>query len=117
MARTNKAAVAEAATPTVSVSNVNDLQVIIKPIVTEKTMKLMQDQNKITLKVVRSANAVQVKNAFQALFNKKVEKVNMMNVRAKSKKVGRFEGMTSAYKKAIVTLKKGEALDLFNQGK
>ena len=117
MARTKKSTAAEAATPTVSVSNVADLQVIIKPIVTEKTMKLMQEQNKITLKVVPSANAIQVKNAFQVLFNKKVEKVNMMNVRSKSKRVGRFEGMTSAYKKAIVTLKKGEALDLFNQGK
>lgn len=116
MARTKKAAV-EQATPKVSVADVRDLQIIIKPIVTEKTMKLMQDQNKITLKVIPSANAIQVKNAFVALFNKKVEKVNMMNVRAKDKRVGKFEGKTSAYKKAIVTLKKGEALDLFNQGK
>jgi large subunit ribosomal protein L23 len=98
-------------------NNLSDLGVIIKPIVTEKSMKLMQDQNKITLRVAKDANATQIKLAFQNLFNKKVEKVNIINVRSKPKRVGRFDGFTSAYKKAIITLKKGEALDLFNQDK
>ena len=95
----------------------HDFDVIVAPIVTEKSMNLTQTQNKITLKVKKEANALEIKRAFEAIFNKKVEKVNIVNVRRQAKRVGRYSGFTSAYKKAIITLKKGETLDLFKDEK
>ncbi len=117
MARTKKTAekVVERSFPTPTVA---DLSIIIRPIVTEKSMMLQEKENKITLKVRKDANALQIKNAFQALFNKKVEKVNVANVRGKEKRVGRFKaGLTSSYKKAIIKLADGESLDLFKNEK
>jgi len=96
------------------VSN-HDFDVIIAPIVTEKTMKLLQEENKITLKVKKDANKIEIKNAFEAIFNVHVEKINVMNVRPTKKRVGRYTGTVSGYKKAIVKLAAGEALDLFRE--
>ena len=89
--------------------------VIIAPIVTEKTMKLLQEENKITLKVKKDANKIEIKNAFEAIFNVHVEKINVINVRPQAKRVGRYTGKVSGYKKAIVKLAAGEALDLFRE--
>ena len=96
------------------VSN-HDFDVIIEPIVTEKTMKLLQEENKITLKVKKDANKIEIKNAFEAIFNVHVEKINVINVRPTKKRVGRYTGTVSGYKKAIVKLAAGEALDLFKE--
>ena len=96
------------------VSN-HDFDVIIEPIVTEKTMKLLQEENKITLKVKKDANKIEIKNAFEAIFNVHVEKINVINVRPQAKRVGRYTGKVSGYKKAIVKLAAGEALDLFRE--
>lgn len=94
---------------------IHDFSVISTPVITEKSMKLMQEGNKIVLKVAKDANADEIKNAFEAIFGKKVEKINTVNVRAKAKRMGRFEGKTSAYKKAYIKLAKGESLDLFQE--
>ena len=96
------------------VSN-HDFDVIIAQIVTEKTMKLLQEENKITLKVKKDANKIEIKNAFEAIFNVHVEKINVINVRPQAKRVGRYTGKVSGYKKAIVKLAAGEALDLFKE--
>ena len=96
------------------VSN-HDFDVIIAPIVTEKTMKLLQEENKITLRVKKDANKIEIKNAFEAIFNVHVEKINVINVRPQAKRVGRYTGKVSGYKKAIVKLAAGEALDLFKE--
>lgn len=93
----------------------HDFDVIIAPIVTEKTMRLLQEENKITLKVKKDANKIEIKNAFEAIFNVHVEKINVMNVRPQAKRVGRYTGKVSGYKKAIVKLAAGEALDLFKE--
>ena len=71
---------------------IHDFSVISVPVITEKSMKLMQEGNKIVLKVAKDANADEIKNAFESIFGKKVEKVNTVNVRAKAKRMGRFEG-------------------------
>lgn len=105
------------ATAKFPVATARDFSVIIAPIVTEKSMNLTQTLNKITLKVKKDANSTEIKNAFEAIFNKKVEKVNIINVRSRAKRVGRFSGFTSPYKKAILKLAKGETLDLFNEEK
>ena len=95
--------------------NNHDFDVIIEPIITEKTMKLLQEENKITLKVKKDANKIEIKNAFEAIFNVHVEKINVINVRPQAKRVGRYTGKVSGYKKAIVKLAAGEALDLFKE--
>lgn len=91
------------------------LDVIIAPVVTEKTMKLQQEENKVTVKVSPKANKTEVKIAFESIFNVKVVDVNIVNVRAKAKRVGRYEGKVSSYKKAIVTLSPEENLNLMAQ--
>ncbi len=96
---------------------VHDYEVVKSPLVTEKSMQLMQAGNKIVIKVAKEANATDIKKAFEAIFNRKVEKVNTVNVRAKDKKMGRYEGLTSPYKKAIIKLAPGETLDLFTEEK
>ncbi len=89
--------------------------IILKPVVTEKSMKLTQEQNKITVKVSAKANKNEIKDAFEAIFAVKVAKVNVVNVRPKAKRVGRYEGKVSGYKKAIVKLAEGQSLDLYSE--
>lgn len=86
-------------------------EVIIRPVFTEKAMNIKESENKIVVEVARNANKIEIKNAFEKLFDVKVEKVATVNVRPKKKRMGRFEGKTRSWKKAIITLKKGEKLD------
>ena len=78
--------------------------VIIKPIITERSMDDAQNR-KYTFKVAREANKTEVKRALEEIFDIEIANVNIMNVRGKKKRQGRNVGMTSASKKAIVTLK------------
>ena len=95
---------------------VADFEVIDAPHITEKTMALMQNANKVTVKVAASANKIEIKNAFQRLFQVKVVDVKVLNQRAKSTtRGGRYAGKISGYKKAVVTIAEGEALDLFKE--
>ena len=86
--------------------------IIIAPIVTEKTAKISADGKKVVLKVDKNTNKVQIKQAVEQAFDVKVDKVNTINVRPKKKRIGRYEGATKAYKKAIITLAEGSKLDL-----
>ena len=74
---------------------------------------LRESQQKYEFAVHRSANKIEVKNAVERALNVKVVHVNMMRVRGKVKRLGRFSGRTPDWKKAIVTLKPGQKLDLF----
>ena len=85
---------------------------IIKPILSEETMKNMETLNKITVQVSKSSNKVEIKDAFEAIFGVKVKQVNVSNVRAKDKRVGKYSGKTSSYKKAVITLAEGQSLEL-----
>lgn len=89
-------------------------QVIKKPILTEKSYIGMED-GKYTFEVDRKANKTQVKKAFETIFEVKVEKVNIVNLPGKKKRVGKYEGKTSPVKKAIIKLKEGETLEIFGQ--
>lgn len=91
-------------------SNARD--VIVRPLITEKTMKLQAEDNKVTFEVARSANKTQVKQAIEEIFKVKVEKVNIVNVRPKAKRVGKYSGTTSAKRKAIVKLAAGNKIEL-----
>ena len=88
------------------------LDVIIAPVVTEKSMKLQQEENKVTVKVAPKANKTEIKIAFESIFNVKVVDVNIINVLPRAKRVGRYEGKVSGYKKAIVTLSADENLNV-----
>ena len=79
--------------------------VIIKPVISEQSMDIAPDK-KYTFKVHPDANKTEVKRAVEEIFDVEVDKVNIMNVKGKKKRMGRFEGKTSASKKAIVTLTK-----------
>ena len=89
--------------------------VLKKPILTEKSLRLMDEGNKYTFDVDVRCNKVEIKEAVEKLFNVKVEKVNVMNIRPKTKRVGRYEGKTNRRKKAIVKLAEGNKIDLFGE--
>ena len=90
----------------------NKFDVLIRPIITEKTTLLMQE-NKYTFQVPLNANKVEIRKAVEFIFNVKVEKVATIRVLGKTKRMGRTMGKRSDYKKAIVTLKAGESIELF----
>ncbi|MGN0642612.1 MAG: 50S ribosomal protein L23 [Huintestinicola sp.] len=77
--------------------------IIIKPIITEKSMSGLQDK-KYTFKVAKNANKIEIAKACEELFGVEVASVNTMNCRGRAKRVGLNRGTTPAWKKAIVTL-------------
>ncbi len=91
----------------------NARDIIIRPIVTEKTMKLMDADNKVTFEVAKDTNKTAVRQAIEEIYNIKPVSVNIVNVHPKTKRVGKYVGKTSAYKKAIVKLPEGKDIDLF----
>ena len=87
--------------------------IILKPVISEKSMSDVQDR-KYTFKVAVDANKTQVKMAIEEIFGVDVEKVNIMNVNGKVKKMGKNIGRTAASKKAIVTLtEKSKQIEFF----
>ena len=90
--------------------------IIIKPIITEHSMDCLA-QGKYTFRVAKSANKIEIAKAVEQLFKGvKVAKVNTISVRGKKKRMGRNEGYTSAWKKAIVTLAEGSKTIEFFDG-
>lgn len=87
-------------------------QIVKRPIVTEKTTKL-SEQNKYTFEVDRNANKIEIKHAVEELFNVKVVSVNVINEVAKAKRVGQHSGFKPAVSKAIVTLAEGFKIDVY----
>lgn len=93
----------------------NYKDIIVRPIITEKTMKCMDEDNKVTFEVKKGANKILVRQAVESIFNVKVEKVNILNVKPKTKRMGRYVGQTKAVRKAIVKLAPGEEINLFGE--
>ena len=81
--------------------------VLRKRVLTEKTMKLMQEENKYTFDVALSSNKTEIKQAVEAMFNVKVTSVNTINVTPKTKRVRYYVGKTARRKKAFVGLAGG----------
>ncbi|MDY6083783.1 MAG: 50S ribosomal protein L23 [Dialister sp.] len=86
--------------------------ILIQPIVTEKTTALMEE-GKYTFRVPLTATKIEVRQAVEQIFKVKVESVNTMRYEGKLKRLGRTQGRRSDWKKAIVTLKPGETIELF----
>ncbi len=94
----------------------HDFNVIISPIITEKSMANIQNLNQATFKVKANANKTQIKLAFERIFKVKATHVSIVNVRpSKTTRGGRYQGEIQGYKKAIITIKSGEAIDLFKE--
>lgn len=92
----------------------HDYDVVFDPHITEKSMALLQNANKVTVKVNASANKTEIKESFQRLYQVKVVDVKIINARPKAKsRGGRYQGFVSGYKKAVVSIAKGSAIDLF----
>jgi large subunit ribosomal protein L23 len=88
-------------------------KIIKMPLVSEKSTTLRADQNKYVFRVEKKANKLQIKRAVEELFKVRVEDVTTMVIHGRPKRLGRFEGRRPDWKKAIVKLKKGEAIELF----
>ena len=93
----------------------NYRDIIIRPIITEKSMRYMHEDNKVTFEVAKGTNKIEVARAVEHIFGVDVEKVNIMNVKPKTKRVGRYVGKTKAVRKAIVKIKAGQDIDLFGE--
>jgi large subunit ribosomal protein L23 len=88
-------------------------EIIKRPIITEKTMLLVENLNKYTFSVDKRANKVQIKKAVEELFSVKVLKVNTINSMPKKKRVGLHSGFKAQVTKAIVTLAEGDKIEIF----
>lgn len=86
--------------------------IIKRPIITEKSSALA-DNLVYTFEVDKDANKVEIKKAIEEIFKVKVVEIRTINVKRKAKRMGRYEGFASAYKKAIVRLEKGQKIDAF----
>lgn len=85
--------------------------VLLKPVITEKSTRQIE-QNKVTFKIAQGATKRDVKKAVEQLFNVTVTKVNTINVEGKEKRFKNTLGQRKDYRKAIVTLKAGDSIDI-----
>jgi large subunit ribosomal protein L23 len=91
---------------------VNARNVIIKPIVSEKSYALLA-ANKYTFRIHPEAHKTQVRQAVEELFDVHVQRVNIVKVPSKPKRRGLFKGTRQGWKKAIVTVREGETIEIF----
>ncbi len=87
----------------------NNYDIIIAPIITEKTAS-MEAEGKYAFKVDVRANKTQIKKAIEEAFKVKVESINTTNSHPKNRRVGKYTGKTNRYKKAIVKLAEGSTI-------
>jgi large subunit ribosomal protein L23 len=94
------------------------MEILFKPIVTEKMMRQGEKLNRYGIVVDRRADKLQIKKAVEEFYKVKVEAVNTMNYKGKHKsrftKAGLLQGRTNHFKKAIITLKEGERIDFYS---
>ena len=87
--------------------------VLVSPLLTEKLTAMRESNNKVGFVVRGNANRIEIKRAVESALKVRVERVHVMNVPGKMKRLGRFAGKRSDWKKAIVTLKEGEKLEMY----
>lgn len=87
-------------------------RVLVRPLMTEKSMRMKDERNTVSFQVLPDANKVEVRQAVEAIFNVKVKAVRTANVEGKLKRLGRYEGRRPAWKKAVVTLAAGYKIEL-----
>ena len=90
----------------------NSYDVVKKPIITEKSMKLVE-KGQYTFEVAKNANKADVKKAIEEIFKVRVESVNMINCLPKAKRVGKYSGYLPAVHKAVVKLAEGDKIEIY----
>ena len=90
-------------------------EVLIRPIVTEKSMTLSEVDDTYVFEVGLGANKIQIRQAVEQVFGVRVESVRTLIVRGKNKRFGRYYGKRSNWKKAFVRLSEGDSLNFFEQ--
>ena len=88
-------------------------QIIIRPVISEKSYNLIESEGQYTFQVDRRANKNQIKHAIESAFDVQVQKVNTAHVKSKPKRQGLTHGRTSKWKKAVVKLAEGDRIELF----
>ena len=91
-------------------SNARDI--IVRPLVTEKTIRSQEAGNTVVFEVRKGTNKIQIKQAIEEIFNVKVANVNIVNQKPKTKRMGRYVGKTNHLKKAYIKLKDGYTIDI-----
>ena len=87
-------------------------QIILAPVVSEKSSRVAEKQNQAVFKVLRDARKPEIKAAVEKMFNVKVEGVRTLNVKGKTKRFRGIKGRRSDVKKAVVTLAEGQSIDI-----
>lgn len=95
-------------------STISNAQIVKYPVITDKATRLLEN-NKYSFIVDRYSDKKLIKEAIEDLFNVNVTKVNTFNLPRKKKRVGKYSGWESQYKKAIVTLSEGSIINLFTE--
>lgn len=90
-----------------------NIQVLKKPILTEKSVIQKETQNQVTFLVDKTANKIEIKRAVEDMFKVTVMRVNTVNTLGKIKRMGRHSGKRPDWKKAIITLKEGDSIEYF----
>ena len=88
------------------------VNLLIKPLITEKTRNLAIKENKYVFNVKKESNKKEIKKAIENLYKVEVIDVNIINTKSKPKRLGRSLGKTKGFKKAIVTIRKGQTIDV-----
>ena len=90
----------------------NLYDVLVGPLLTEKGAAMKENENKVLFRVSRQANKIEIKKAVDEIFKVKVDFVSTINCKGKKKRMGKYEGRRADWKKAIITLKEGEKLEI-----
>lgn len=88
-------------------------EIVLRPLITEKTLRIAERENSYTFQVLRTANKVQVRDAVERLFDVSVVGVRTQNIMGKFRRVGRSFGATSNWKKAVVKVKEGDTIEFY----
>jgi large subunit ribosomal protein L23 len=91
----------------------NVSQILIRPLVTEKSHEQLDRHGAYTFVVANDANKIEIASAIEKQFNVKVKDVRTMRYAGKEKRMGRFSGRKASWKKAVVTLADGDSIEIF----
>ena len=91
----------------------NVSQILIRPLVTEKSHEQLDRHGAYTFVVANDANKIEIANAIEKQFNVRVKDVRTMRYAGKEKRMGRFTGRKASWKKAVVTLAEGDSIEIF----
>ena len=90
----------------------NPRDIIVRPLITEKSVAMHHEFNTVTFEVARGTNKIEIKQAIEEIFNVKVVSVNVSNTKTKPKRVGVHQGTTKSIRKAMIKLAEGSTIEI-----